>query len=145
MTQTDEQQSCGELQQHSWKATIFEAAAIRQELARAGGDAALNKTWYLLKCFGGRFMLCAQYPSLFQQPWKRSCKNSEKVPIATAERTTIFLPAVDAQQPHATGANRPFPSGSTWLHSYTQKGSIFPASQKEMTAFSVKIIIFFLL
>lgn len=64
----DEQQSCGELQQHSWKATIFAAAAIIQELARTHGDAALNKTWYLLKCFGERLMFFAQYPSLFQQP-----------------------------------------------------------------------------
>lgn len=48
----DEQQSCGELQQSSWKATVFAATVIRQELARADGGAVLNKTWYLLKCFG---------------------------------------------------------------------------------------------
>jgi len=48
----DEQQSCGELQRSVWKATVFAATVIRQGLARADGGAVLNKTWYLLKCFG---------------------------------------------------------------------------------------------
>lgn len=64
----DEQQSCGELQRRSWRATVFAATVIRQELARAGGGAVLNKTWYLLKCFGERLILFPQYSSLFQQP-----------------------------------------------------------------------------
>lgn len=45
----DKQQSCGELQRRSWRATVFTATVIRQELARAGGGAVLNKTWYFIK------------------------------------------------------------------------------------------------
>lgn len=44
---------------------------IRQELARADSGAVLNKTWYLLKCFGWWLILFAQYSSLFQQHWKK--------------------------------------------------------------------------
>lgn len=71
-------------------------------------------------------MLCAQYPSLFQQPWKRSCKNSEKVPIATAERTDYLSSSRGCTATTRNGGTSALPERVRMAPQLHTEGQYFP-------------------